>query len=168
MTHLLLDSWVVYPVHWGDIGYVFPAPGTTRNRGRGDPLEMLGGHKGRRRGWSQNRYRVNHVDIRVCCPHRRELQESRTGCSTWSPLLCCTAFPAVLANTDVCVKFGFDTTDHVFKTAMICEKEHWVEQAVGCSVCVLSCLSHVWLCNDTDCNPPESSVPGILQARILE
>ena len=44
MTHLLLDSWVVYPVHWGDIGYVFPAPGTTRNRGRGDPLEMLGGH----------------------------------------------------------------------------------------------------------------------------
>ena len=28
-----------------------------------------------------------------------------------------------------------------------------------------SCLT---LCNSTDCSPPGSSVPGILQARILE
>ena len=53
------------------------------------------------------------------------------------------SLPCCATNTDVCVKFGFDTTDHVFKTALICEKEHWVEQAVGCSACMLSCLSHV-------------------------
>ena len=35
--------------------------------------------------------------------------------------------------------------------------------------CVLSHLSHVWLCWDPlDCSPPGSSVPGILQIRILE
>ena len=28
-------------------------------------------------------------------------------------------------------------------------------------------LSHVQLCNPTDCSPPDSSVHGILQARIL-
>ena len=33
---------------------------------------------------------------------------------------------------------------------------------------VLSCFSHVRLCNPTDCSPPDSSVLGILQARILE
>ena len=27
--HLLPDSWVIYPVHWVDVGSVFPAPGTT-------------------------------------------------------------------------------------------------------------------------------------------
>ena len=34
--------------------------------------------------------------------------------------------------------------------------------------CVLSCLSHAWLCNTMDCSPPGSSVHGILQARTLE
>ena len=29
-------------------------------------------------------------------------------------------------------------------------------------------LSHVWLCDPTDCSPPGSSVLGIFQARILE
>ena len=29
-------------------------------------------------------------------------------------------------------------------------------------------LSHVWLCDPVDCSPPDSSVHGILQARILE
>ena len=29
-------------------------------------------------------------------------------------------------------------------------------------------LSHVWLCNPMDCSPPGFSVPGILQARVLE
>ena len=33
---------------------------------------------------------------------------------------------------------------------------------------LLSCFSHVWLCYPIDCSPPGSSVPGILQARILE
>ena len=38
------------------------------------------------------------------------------------------------------------------------------------SVCVCVCvLSHVWLfCDPMDCNPPGSSVHGILLARILE
>ena len=36
------------------------------------------------------------------------------------------------------------------------------------SYCVLSCFSHVWLCDPVDCSPPGSSVHGILQARILE
>ena len=35
-------------------------------------------------------------------------------------------------------------------------------------VCVLSHFSHVRLCDPMDCNPPGSSVHGILQARILE
>ena len=35
------------------------------------------------------------------------------------------------------------------------------------SFCVHS-LSHVWLCDPTDCSPPASSVYGISQARILE
>ena len=29
-------------------------------------------------------------------------------------------------------------------------------------------LRRVWLCGPTDCSPPASSVPGVLQARILE
>ena len=33
---------------------------------------------------------------------------------------------------------------------------------------VLSCFSHARFCNPVDCNPPVSSVHGILQARILE
>ena len=32
-------------------------------------------------------------------------------------------------------------------------------------VCV---FSHVWLCGPTDCSPPDSSVHGIFQARILK
>ena len=35
-------------------------------------------------------------------------------------------------------------------------------------VCVLSCFSHVQLCEAMDCSPPGSSVHGILQARIPE
>ena len=34
--------------------------------------------------------------------------------------------------------------------------------------CVLSCFTHVWLCDPVDCSPPGPSVHGILQARILE
>ena len=34
--------------------------------------------------------------------------------------------------------------------------------------CMLSCFSHVQLCDPMDSSPPASSVPGILQARILE
>ena len=33
---------------------------------------------------------------------------------------------------------------------------------------LLSCYSHVRLCANTDGSPPGSTVPGILQARILE
>ena len=34
--------------------------------------------------------------------------------------------------------------------------------------CLLSCFSHVQLCNPTDCSPPDSSVHEIFQARIPE
>ena len=34
--------------------------------------------------------------------------------------------------------------------------------------CMLSCLSCVRLCDPMGCSPPGSSVPGILQARMLE
>ena len=44
--------------------------------------------------------------------------------------------------------------------ALICLKgQHW---------CVLSHFGHIQLCNPVDCSPPDSSVHGILQARILE
>ena len=33
---------------------------------------------------------------------------------------------------------------------------------------MLSCFSHVWLCDLMVCSPPGSSIHGILQARILE
>ena len=35
-------------------------------------------------------------------------------------------------------------------------------------VCMLSCFIHVWLCNPMEYSLPDSSVHGILQARILE
>ena len=34
--------------------------------------------------------------------------------------------------------------------------------------CMLNCFSRVQLCDLTDCNLPDSSLHGILQARILE
>ena len=34
--------------------------------------------------------------------------------------------------------------------------------------CCAQSLSHVWLCDPTDCSPPGSSVHGIVQARILD
>ena len=40
-------------------------------------------------------------------------------------------------------------------------------QRKDCAV-VLSCLSHVRLCDPMDCSPPDSPVHGIFQARILE
>ena len=36
------------------------------------------------------------------------------------------------------------------------------------NVCMLSCLNRVWLYDPMDHSLPGSSVPGILQARILE
>ena len=33
---------------------------------------------------------------------------------------------------------------------------------------LLSCFSHVWLCNPMHCSPPGYSVHGILEARVLE
>ena len=38
----------------------------------------------------------------------------------------------------------------------------------ACSVCAKSLQSCLTLCDPMDCSPPGSSVPGILQARILE
>ena len=44
------------------------------------------------------------------------------------------------------------------------------EQVTFCSawVCVKSLQLCLTLCNRTDCNPPDSSVQGVLQARIME
>ena len=43
------------------------------------------------------------------------------------------------------------------------------EHYVCIYTCALSHFSHVWLfCDPMDCSPPDSSVHGILQARILE
>ena len=36
------------------------------------------------------------------------------------------------------------------------------------TACMLSCFSHVWLCDPMDCSPLGSSVHGILQARTME
>ena len=42
------------------------------------------------------------------------------------------------------------------------------EGTAGSGVCGLVVQSCLNLCNPMDCSPPDSSVPGILQARILE
>ena len=39
---------------------------------------------------------------------------------------------------------------------------------LSCVTKLLSCCSHVRLCNPIDGSPPGSPVPGILQARTLE
>ena len=39
---------------------------------------------------------------------------------------------------------------------------------ICCACNCLSRFSHIWLCNPMDCSPSDSSVHGILQARILE
>ena len=45
----------------------------------------------------------------------------------------------------------------------------WMKKALTAShACMLSYLSHVQLCDPTDCSLPGSSVHGILRARILE
>ena len=41
-------------------------------------------------------------------------------------------------------------------------------QAWGHGACMLSCFSHVRLCSPMDCNPPGSSVHGILQAGTMD
>ena len=41
------------------------------------------------------------------------------------------------------------------------------EGTAGSGVCELVAQSCLNLCNPMDCSPPDSSVPGILQARIL-
>ena len=77
--HPLPEPWVVYCVQWEDAGSAFPAPGPMRNRGTGDPVEMLGGHK----GWREDEVKTDTASTMwtslLCGPHRRELEESRTG-----------------------------------------------------------------------------------------
>ena len=45
---------------------------------------------------------------------------------------------------------------------------HTMEYYSARCASVLSCFSHVWLCDLLNRSPPSSSVQGILQARILE
>ena len=40
--------------------------------------------------------------------------------------------------------------------------------SVSMLLLLLSCFSHVRLCNPIDSSPPDSTIPGILQARALE
>ena len=53
-------------------------------------------------------------------------------------------------------------------------KPSWMEHSLTClrvtshsSCCFCLSLSHVWLFNSADCDPPGSSVRGIFQVRIL-
>ena len=49
------------------------------------------------------------------------------------------------------------------------ERSLFTKKIIFHCACVLSCLSHIWLCvTPMDCSPPGSSVHGILQKRILE
>ena len=43
-----------------------------------------------------------------------------------------------------------------------------VKTAIFQSMLLLSCFSHVWLCDPIDSSPPGSAIPGILQPRTLE
>ena len=48
---------------------------------------------------------------------------------------------------------------------------HWDSRECSLHVCECACVAgrfSVWLCDHMDCGPPGSSIPGILQARILE
>ena len=49
-----------------------------------------------------------------------------------------------------------------------CDRIQDWQQRSSLRACVLSCFSCVWLCNPMDCSPPNSSVHGILQARIQQ
>ena len=52
---------------------------------------------------------------------------------------------------------------------MMTDCSHDVCVCVCVCVCgVFSRFSHVQLCGPMDCSPPDSSIHGILQARILE
>ena len=44
----------------------------------------------------------------------------------------------------------------------------WKQFIMSLLLLLLSCFSHVWLCNPIDGSPRGFPVPGILQARILE
>ena len=63
-------------------------------------------------------------------------------------------------------------TDHGDNT-FLCVRGHISFNVWGFSdfifllpACILSCFSHVWLCDPMDCSLPGSSVPGIIQAVI--
>ena len=47
-------------------------------------------------------------------------------------------------------------------------RRKWLSVHTCMYMCVLLWLSHVWLCDPIDPSPPDSSVHGILQARVLE
>ena len=93
----------------------------------------------------------------------------------WSSLHilpCCS--PHCLASHMPCLSYlalGFwrawTTSQFVESYTMVCWHKAnctwWMDQSMH--VCVQSCLT---LCDLMDCNPPGSSVHGILQARILE
>ena len=51
---------------------------------------------------------------------------------------------------------------------MLCRGEVEPKSTRGCDCCCLVAQSYLTLCDPMHCNPPEYSVHGILQARILQ
>ena len=60
---------------------------------------------------------------------------------------------------------GFFTTSATWEAPRTFPKPYQINCYL---LCMLSCFSHVWLCDPMNCSLPGSSVRGIPQARVLE
>lgn len=106
------------PDQWEDTSTTFTAHGPTRSRATGESLTPRGGWGSRRLegGPRQSRDRVDLVDMTAVWPTQKGTKNSRTGISTRMPQAPEYHTPSMVMppNTEGCVKFGPDTTDHVF------------------------------------------------------
>ena len=74
----------------------------------------------------------------------------------------------MLCNSDLCVhKVEAQSLKGVLQGAFRLQRQTWVETNVAWCCCLVA-QSCPTLCDPRDCSPPDSSVHGILQARILE
>ena len=74
-----------------------------------------------------------------------------------------------ITNYRICVKSFVQNHDYVLRLNWIFESQCVTTlKILHVCLCVCQSLSRLWLCDPMDCNPPGSSVLGILQARILE
>ena len=94
------------------------------------------------------------------------LPRPRHGPESWSHPLCKTGWveihPGVPSQPGMGVGMGVVGR---FTGMLQAEPPAQPWALAGCVLCAQSCPA---LCNPLDCSPPGSSVPGILQARILE